>query len=130
MSKRARLHIGSGGDEPSAKRCRTAEGDDALPPALYDAAAWDILTQFLTSSMSMSEMDDMLVSYLGDRYHEDDWVEPRHLLFSGNRNDAESLRNLKLLKIKLQILPPRLGRRRWRVEMDTHAFENRISDPK
>ncbi|KAG1837584.1 hypothetical protein DFJ58DRAFT_734303 [Suillus subalutaceus] len=59
-------------------------------------AAWDILTQFLTSSMSMSEMDDMLVSYLGDRYHEDDWVEPRRLLFSGDGNDAESLRNLKL----------------------------------
>ncbi|KAG1836179.1 hypothetical protein DFJ58DRAFT_847121 [Suillus subalutaceus] len=63
---------------------RTAEGDDALPPALYDAAAWDILTQFLTSSI----------------YHEDDWVEPRRLLFSGDGNDAESLRNLKLLKVK------------------------------
>lgn len=54
----------------------------------------------------MSEMDDALVSYLGDRYHEDDWVEPRRLLFSGDGDDAESLRILKLLKVQYLPDPP------------------------
>lgn len=81
-------------------------GNEVLPSALHDPAAWDILTQFLTSSMSMSEMDDTLVSYLGDRYHEEDWVEARHLLFSGDGNDTESLRILKLLKVKYIPDPP------------------------
>ncbi|KAG1790361.1 uncharacterized protein HD556DRAFT_1310749 [Suillus plorans] len=69
----------------------------AVPLALHDNGAWEILRQFLTTSMSLSEMDDALVSYLGDQYSPDDWEEPRHLLFSDNANDAESLRNLMIL---------------------------------
>lgn len=44
--------------------------------ALYNNGAWKILKQFLTMSMSLSEMDNALVVYLGDLYSEDDWVEP------------------------------------------------------
>jgi hypothetical protein len=47
--------------------------------------------------MSLSEMDDALVAYLGDRYSEDDWVEPRRLLFSGDDDNVESLRVLTAL---------------------------------
>ncbi|KAG1758513.1 hypothetical protein EDD22DRAFT_849956 [Suillus occidentalis] len=94
MSKRA----GSGGDEPTAKRlCRFGEVNQTVQSALYDNGAWEILKQFLTTSMSLSEMDDALVAYLGDRYSEDDWVEPRHLLFSGDDDNVESLRVLMAL---------------------------------
>ncbi|KAG2048682.1 hypothetical protein BDR06DRAFT_1071144 [Suillus hirtellus] len=90
MSKRA----GSSGGEPTPK-CH--KGNQAIPSALYDNGAWTILQQFLTTSMSLSEMDDTLVAYLGDRYSADDWVEPRCLLFSGDADNDESLRNLSVL---------------------------------
>ncbi|KAG1847298.1 hypothetical protein C8R48DRAFT_677640 [Suillus tomentosus] len=94
MSKRA----ASGGDEPTAKRhCRISEVNQTGQSALYDNGAWEILKQFLTTSMSLSEMDDALVAYLGDRYSEDDWVEPRRLLFSGDADNDESLRVLTAL---------------------------------
>ncbi|KAG2090476.1 uncharacterized protein F5147DRAFT_658146 [Suillus discolor] len=44
-------------------------------------------------------------AYLGDRYSEDDWVEPRCLLFSGNADNAKSLENLKVLR-KMYIPDP------------------------
>ncbi|KAG1787212.1 uncharacterized protein HD556DRAFT_1312927 [Suillus plorans] len=91
MSKRA----GSSGAEPTPKRHK---GNPAVPSALYDNGAWKILEQFLTTSMSLSEMDNVLVAYLGDQYSADDWVEPRRLLFSGDANDDESLRNLSELR--------------------------------
>ncbi|KAG1838512.1 hypothetical protein C8R48DRAFT_782380 [Suillus tomentosus] len=90
MSKRA----GSSGGEPTPKRHK---GNQAIPSALYNNGAWTILQQFLTMSMSLSEMDDTLVAYLGDRYSADDWVEPRRLLFSGDADNGESLRNLSVL---------------------------------
>ncbi|KAG2357559.1 hypothetical protein BDR07DRAFT_1490590 [Suillus spraguei] len=62
MSKCTGLEIGSRGDEPPTKQCRTDEENEALPLALHDPAAWDILTGFLTASMSMSEMDDTLAT--------------------------------------------------------------------
>lgn len=80
MSKQA----GSGGDEPTAKHhCRISEGklqlkiviifihehgtvNQSAQSALYDNGAWEILKQFLTTSMSLSDMDDALVVYLGD----------------------------------------------------------------
>ncbi|KAG2048984.1 hypothetical protein BDR06DRAFT_1012511 [Suillus hirtellus] len=90
MSKRA----GSSGGEPTPK-CH--KGNQAIPSALHDNGAWTILQQFLTMSMSLSEMDNTLVAYLGDRYSADDWVEPRCLLFSGDADNDESLRNLSVL---------------------------------
>jgi hypothetical protein len=105
MSKRA----GSSGAEPAPKRHKgknqlniasiVIDEDDTgnQASALYDNGAWKILEQFLTTSMSLSEMDDTLVAYLGDRYSADDWVEPRRLLFSGDADNDESLRNLSAL---------------------------------
>lgn len=111
MSKRTRS---AGSDEPPQKRhCRIDDfqgksWSDVLliviyehytgNQALYDNGAWDILEQFLTTSMSLPEMDDALVAYLGDRYSTDDWVEPRRILFSGDENDAKSLENLRVLR--------------------------------
>jgi hypothetical protein len=48
--------------------------------------------------MSFSETNDALEAYLGDRYSEDDWVEPRRLLFSGDADNAESLKNLRVIR--------------------------------
>ncbi|KAG2029901.1 hypothetical protein BDR03DRAFT_1017784 [Suillus americanus] len=99
MSKRA----GSphhGGDEPTPKRLRIVEGNHTIQSALYDPHAWDILRKFLTSDMSMGEMDAALESYLGSRFSAGDWEEPRRLLFSGDGDDAQSLANLMELKIK------------------------------
>ncbi|KAG1749186.1 hypothetical protein EDD22DRAFT_958089 [Suillus occidentalis] len=94
MSKRT----GSGGNEPTAKcQCRIDTVNQTAQSALYDNGAWEILKQFLTTSMSLSEMDDALVAYLGDRYSEDDWVEPRRLLFYGDDDNDESLRVLTAL---------------------------------
>jgi hypothetical protein len=47
--------------------------------------------------MSLSEMDDALVTYLGDQYSAGDWEELRRLLFSGDADDAESSKNLTVL---------------------------------
>ncbi|KAG1900032.1 uncharacterized protein F5891DRAFT_1189123 [Suillus fuscotomentosus] len=95
MSKRA----ASGGDEPPPKHHCTLQGNQAL----CDNGAWDILEKFLTTSMLFSEMNDALEAYLGDRYSEDDWVEPRRLLFSGDADNAESLKNLRVIR-KMYIL--------------------------
>ncbi|KAG1887524.1 uncharacterized protein F5891DRAFT_988172, partial [Suillus fuscotomentosus] len=95
MFKRAR----SGGDEPPSKRQCTidVQANQAVPPALYDNGAWVILSKFLTTSMSLSEVDDAHIAYLGDRYLVDDWVEPRRLLFSGDEDNAKSLENFTKL---------------------------------
>lgn len=71
--------------------------DNQSSPALCDKQAWGILQQFLTTNMTMPDMDNALASYLGDRYFADDWVEPRRALFSGEGDDGESLANLNLL---------------------------------
>ncbi|KAG1858586.1 hypothetical protein C8R48DRAFT_775023 [Suillus tomentosus] len=92
MSKRAR----SDDDEPSSKRLRIQEGAQTIP-ALCDRHAWGILRQFLTTNMTMPQMDDALTSYLGDRYFAEDWAEPRRALFSGEGDDDKSLANLDQL---------------------------------
>ncbi|KAG2129750.1 hypothetical protein DEU56DRAFT_915012 [Suillus clintonianus] len=96
MSKRARS---DDDDEPGSKQLRVEEGNQTLP-ALCDRHAWGILRQFLTTNMTMPEMDDALASYLGDRYFADDWVEPRRALVSGEGDDGESLANLDRLMAK------------------------------
>ncbi|KAG1856567.1 hypothetical protein C8R48DRAFT_775969 [Suillus tomentosus] len=95
MSKRA----GSDGDEPPSKRhCSIdVQANQAVPPALYDNGAWEILAKFLTTSMSLSEVDDVHIAYLGDRYLADEWAEPRRLLFSGDEDNAKSLENFTKL---------------------------------
>jgi hypothetical protein len=110
MSKRVR----SASDElPPKWHCRVGEFQgksqfnilnivthepDTENQALCDNCAWDILKQFLTTSMSLPEMDDALVTYLSDQYSPDDWVEPRHILFSSDKDDAKSLENLRVLR--------------------------------
>ncbi|KAG2050580.1 hypothetical protein BDR06DRAFT_974351 [Suillus hirtellus] len=108
-------HAGCGGDEPTAKCHHRISKDksqlniviifihkhgtvnQSAQSALYDNGAWEILKQFLTTSMSLSDMDDALVAYLGDRYSEADWVETQHLLFFGDADNNESLRVLMAL---------------------------------
>ncbi|KAG2085237.1 uncharacterized protein F5147DRAFT_782149 [Suillus discolor] len=66
MSKRAGpCH---NGDEPTSKRLQIDEGNHTLPLALYNPYAWEILRKFLTSDMSMAEMDTALESHLGSRF--------------------------------------------------------------
>ncbi|KAG1900758.1 uncharacterized protein F5891DRAFT_979988 [Suillus fuscotomentosus] len=98
MSKRAT----SGGDELTAKHhCRISKVNQTGQSALYDNGAWEILKQFLTMSMSLSEMDDSLVAYLGDWYSEDDWgsygtvenVHTRSIKKPSVRTSASSLDN-------------------------------------
>ncbi|KAG1811296.1 hypothetical protein EV424DRAFT_1542578 [Suillus variegatus] len=62
-------HVGSGGDEPPSKRQCTIDvqaNQAVVPPALLDNGAWEILSKFLTMSMSLSEVDDAHMSYLDD----------------------------------------------------------------
>jgi hypothetical protein len=75
-------------------------GNHTISSGLHDPEAWEILRKFLTSDMSMGEMDAALESHLGSRFSAEDWVEPRRLLFSGDGDDAQSLTNLLELKIK------------------------------
>ncbi|KAG1849803.1 hypothetical protein C8R48DRAFT_676914 [Suillus tomentosus] len=97
MSKRAR----SGGNEPPSKRHCSIDVQDksslAVPPALYDNGAWEILAKFLTTSMSLSEVDGTHIAYLGDRYLADEWAEPRRLLFSGDEDNTKFLENFTKL---------------------------------
>ncbi|KAG2744573.1 hypothetical protein P692DRAFT_20877781 [Suillus brevipes Sb2] len=58
--------VRSNDDEPASKRLRTEEGNQSSP-ALCDKQAWGILQQFLTTNMTMPNMDNALVSYLGDK---------------------------------------------------------------
>ncbi|KAG2109826.1 hypothetical protein DEU56DRAFT_920264 [Suillus clintonianus] len=99
MLKRA----GSNGDEPSQKRLRTDQGNSTAPSALTDNRAWAFMEQFLTTTMTYSEMEDAFYTYLGDRYSPDDWAEARDALWSGEGNDEVSLENL--LRVKDKYLP-------------------------
>ncbi|KAG1806366.1 uncharacterized protein HD556DRAFT_1436340 [Suillus plorans] len=92
-------HAGSGGDEPPSKcHCTIdVQVNQAVPQALYDNGAWEILAKFLTTSMSLSEVDDAHIAYLGNRYLADEWAEPRRLLFSSDQDDAKSLENFTKL---------------------------------
>ncbi|KAG1722778.1 hypothetical protein EDD22DRAFT_962142 [Suillus occidentalis] len=124
MSKRT----GSGGNEPTAKRqCRIDTVNQTAQLALYDNGAWEILKQFLTTSMSLSEMDDALVAYLGDRYSEDDWVEPRRLLFYGDDDNDESLRVLTALwKTYIPDPPTQTSMHRSPSKRDSHLSSSRV----
>ncbi|KAG1797622.1 uncharacterized protein BJ212DRAFT_1305940 [Suillus subaureus] len=83
-------------NEPGLKQLRVEEDITAL----YDQHAWGILHQFLTTNMTMLEMDNTLASYLSDRYFANDWVEPQCALFSGEGDDGKSLANLDQLMAK------------------------------
>ncbi|KAG2135610.1 hypothetical protein BD769DRAFT_1385495 [Suillus cothurnatus] len=98
MSKRTGSH--NDGDEPTPKHFRIGEGNHTISLGLHNPEAWDILRKFLTSDMSMGEMDAALESHLSSRFSAEDWVDPRCLLFSGDGDDVQSLTNLLELKIK------------------------------
>ncbi|KAG1892961.1 uncharacterized protein F5891DRAFT_986285 [Suillus fuscotomentosus] len=83
MSKRAR----SNNDEPASKRLRIEEGNQTSP-ALCDKQAWGILQQFLTTDMTMPEMDNTL-PMIG-------W-NPDVPCSPGEGDDSESLVNLNRL---------------------------------
>ncbi|KAG1907980.1 uncharacterized protein F5891DRAFT_974570 [Suillus fuscotomentosus] len=87
-------HVASGGDELLPKCHCTLQGNQVL----CNNSAWDILEKFLTTSMSFSETNDALGAYLSDRYSEDDWVEPRCLLFSSDADNTKSLKNLRVIR--------------------------------
>ncbi|KAG2352037.1 hypothetical protein BDR07DRAFT_1384917 [Suillus spraguei] len=117
MSKRA----GSNSNEPSQKRLRTDQGESwyiialqnitinentvnqTVPSALMDHHAWQFMEQFLTTTMTYPEMENMFFVYLGNRYSPDDWAEARDVLWSGDGNDEISLENL--LRVKDKYLP-------------------------
>lgn len=97
-------------------------------PALCDKYAWGVLRQFLTTDMTMPEMDDALTSYLGDRYFADDWVEPRRVLFSGEGDDAESLANLdRLMAMHVPPDPPSPTSNDTSVSMSTSRTDGCLS---
>ncbi|KAG1807644.1 uncharacterized protein BJ212DRAFT_1303361 [Suillus subaureus] len=73
MSKHTRFND----DEPAPKRLRIDEGRNLTVLALCDTHAWEILKQFLTSDMTMAQMDDALIVYLSDQYSADDWGQPK-----------------------------------------------------
>jgi hypothetical protein len=50
--------------------------------------------------MTYPEMDNALVSYLGDRYSAGDWEEARHALFSGDDDINLCMKNLDTLMLK------------------------------
>ncbi|KAG2741267.1 hypothetical protein P692DRAFT_20880256 [Suillus brevipes Sb2] len=94
MSKRA----ASDDDTPSAKRMRTDEGSQTAP--LNDEHAWRIMEDFLTTDMTYPKMEEVFLSYLGDRYAEGEWKEARDALFSGDGDDNVALENLRAVKAK------------------------------
>ncbi|KAG1787811.1 uncharacterized protein HD556DRAFT_1448317 [Suillus plorans] len=123
MTKRARCND----DESASKRLRIEEGNQTSP-ALCDKYAWGVLRQFLTTDMTMPEMDDALTSYLGDRYFADDWVEPRRVLFSGEGDDAESLANLdRLMAMHVPPDPPSPTSNDTSVSMSTSRTDGCLS---
>ncbi|KAG1760183.1 hypothetical protein EDD22DRAFT_848661 [Suillus occidentalis] len=107
MSKRTR----SGGNEPTAKcQCRIGTVNQTVQSALYDNGAWEILKQFLTTSMSLSEMDDTL-----------------HLLFYGDDDNDESLRVLTALwKTYILDPPTQMSVHRSPSKRDSHLSSSRI----
>lgn len=111
MSKRA----SSSNDKQTSKRVRIDEGESqydiinfiihkcntgSQKAPLADERAWKFLEQFLTTDMTYSQMEEALLSYLGDRYSADDWKEARDALFSGDGNDSIALGNLRAVKAK------------------------------
>jgi hypothetical protein len=76
-------------------------GNQTIPTTpLADKHASAILEQFLTTDMMYPQMEDALLSYLGDQYSADDWKESRDALFSGDGDDKLALANLRAVKAK------------------------------
>ncbi|KAG1738459.1 hypothetical protein EDD22DRAFT_852065 [Suillus occidentalis] len=99
MSKRDR----SNNNQPTLthKCARIDEGNHtALSSALQDPHAWKLLKQYLLTDMTYPEMDDALVSYLGDQYSASDWEEARQALFSGDGDIDFCLKNLDTVMAK------------------------------
>ncbi|KAG1895080.1 uncharacterized protein F5891DRAFT_984535 [Suillus fuscotomentosus] len=94
MAKRA----ASGDDQPAPKHAKLDKRNcQTAPSPREDVNAWHILERFLTTEMTYPEMDDALLSYLGDQYSPDDWKDARVALFSGDSDDCVALSNLRIL---------------------------------
>jgi hypothetical protein len=50
--------------------------------------------------MTYTQMEEALLSHLGDRYSPNDWKESRDALFSGDGDDQLALANLRAVKAK------------------------------
>jgi hypothetical protein len=67
---------------------------------LNDEHAWRIMEDFLTTDMTYPKMEEVFLSYLGDRYADSKWKEARDALFSGDGDDNVALENLRAVKAK------------------------------
>lgn len=104
-------------DEPPSKRIRNdsngewwwyssqlflmriiVTGTCHAPSPLEDAGTWSFLERYLKSELSYRQAEEGLISYLGDRYREDDWREAKLAVFSGDGDDYEAMNNLMALK--------------------------------
>ncbi|KAG1743673.1 uncharacterized protein EDB91DRAFT_1081055 [Suillus paluster] len=101
----------------------------ALSDPLQDEAAWDILEEYLTSDMNFPQMEVKLVSHLGSRYCEEDWMEATHALFSANEDNTQALTNLRTVKAR-HFLPPAkvAGPSRGSFHQSACAWFNKVAD--
>ncbi|KAG1846393.1 WD40-repeat-containing domain protein [Suillus subalutaceus] len=96
MSKR----VASNDDAPTAKCIRIDEDSQSQTAPLADERTWRILEEFLTTDMTYPQMEEALLSYLGNQYSEDEWKESRDALFSSDSDDKIALENLRVVKAK------------------------------
>ncbi|KAG1851801.1 hypothetical protein C8R48DRAFT_777751 [Suillus tomentosus] len=85
-------------DEPPSKRIRNDSNGTCAPSPLEDAGTWSFLERYLKSELSYGQAEEGLISYLGNRYREDDWREAKLAVFSGDGDDYEAMNNLMALK--------------------------------
>ena len=67
---------------------------------LQDQRAWNIMEEFLITSMTYPDMEEKLASHLGSRYREEDWADAKKALFSGDDDNSLSLDNLRALRAR------------------------------
>jgi len=91
-------------DDHASEHGHSAASSDPL----QDEAAWDILEEYLISEMNFPQLEAKLVSHLGSCYHEEDWAEATHALFSANEDNVQALANLRAVKA-WHILPAKLA---------------------
>ncbi|KAG1742174.1 hypothetical protein EDB19DRAFT_1907640 [Suillus lakei] len=103
MSKRA---ADANEHEPIVKRAKFPTNCEVGSP-LADPHAWDILESFLTSKITgYGETLNAMGDYLSDQFIADKWKEATDTLFSGDDDDAVSLQNFRLIRLKYLLNPP------------------------
>lgn len=91
-------------DDHTSEHGHAAESSNPL----QDEAAWSILEEYLTSEMNFPQLEAKLVSHLGSRYHEEDWVEATCALFSADEDNVQALANFRAVKAR-HILPVKVA---------------------